>query len=293
MAVIRRKIKFIVFLVIFVVVSPIIVLYANGDIFTSGFSLLKTGGIYVNTAPIGSQVFLNSKLVDETSFFNRDILIKNLRVGTYNVSVKKDGYNTWTKTIRVQNNIVSDANVFMLTKQSELREITSYILIKNGTSTMMTKKKNQEYADISAIFASTTRKAKIVSTTTIDLKSNFGTKNAPIMDGKLGLWNEEGDIFIGWFGREDGEPKYFCDGSGCKTKLLVYSFGSSPTRIDFLPGYENAIVFAFGGDIFAVQIEENPKKFAQLIYHGNSPDFRVSDGSLYIKDRSYVAEVIL
>ena len=74
MIIIKKKVRFIIFTLIFIVISPIVVLYAKGDIFGSGWSILKTGGIYVTGAPIGSEIFLNSKLRDTINFFNRDVL---------------------------------------------------------------------------------------------------------------------------------------------------------------------------------------------------------------------------
>ena len=111
MRIIKKKIKLIIFFIIFIIVSPVIILYAKGDIFTNGWNILITGGIYVTKAPIGSDILLNGKLKDTTSFFNRDTLIKSLRPGVYEISVKKDGYNTWTNKIKVSGNLVSDANI--------------------------------------------------------------------------------------------------------------------------------------------------------------------------------------
>ena len=100
--------------------------------------------------------------------------------------------------MQVNNNLVSDANIFILPIQVPLREILKY------TSTT-TKIKNQEYTDIATIFASTSPAIpkKILVATTTDFKNNLGIKNSPIMSGKIGLWQEGDIIFTKWFGSDD------------------------------------------------------------------------------------------
>jgi len=285
---IKKKIKLALFVIAFFVISIVVIFYAKGDILTDGWDLLKTGGIYVDNAPIGSNVSINSKFKDNISFFQRIILIKNLRPGTYKVLVEKEGYNSWTKTIKVIGNIVSDANVFILSKEPVLKEIPMYL-------STTTKEKNEEYWNINNLFASSTKivSKKVVATSTIDFKGNLGTKYSPIMNGKLGIWKEDNKIFIGWFGKEDYQPNYFCDQKDCKDKLLVYTFPSSPSKIDFFPGRDDVVIGVWGGDVFAVQVEENSEKAAQFIYHGTKPDFLIRDGLIYIKDKNYIAEVVL
>jgi len=292
MIIIKRKLKLIILTAVFLTVSPIIILYATGDILGNGWSLLKTGGIYVAEAPAGSNIYLNNKLKDTTSFFNRNIFIKGLRKGKYEVLVKKEGYNLWTKALTVSDSLVSDANVFMLPEKVELREIYKYILSSGTPTSTITKNKNPEYLDVLSLF---TKKTPTIKTTSlsIDFKNNLGTKHSPIMDGKIGLWSEGGKIFSAWFGSNDLAPKYFCMINDCKKTILVTNLIDEPLRINFLPEYSGVAVIALNDKIFAIQIEQNPEKVAQTIYKGNNPDFRVSDGALYIKDGGFIAEVVL
>ena len=296
MLTLKKKIRLIVFVLIFIVIAPIVVLYAKGDIFTDGWNILSTGGIYVTNSPSGSDVFLNSKMYGTTSFFKRDILIKNLRKGTYKIAVKKDGYNTWTEDIKVDDNLVSDANIFILPAKMELREISKYVLTVDsvGSTTVNKKQKNQEYTDIVSIFSSTTAVSitKKVSTST-DFISNLGTKHSPIMSGKIGLWQENNIVYSKWFGSDDSAPKYFCDEVDCAKTITVYSEANKIKRINFLPQYDDVAIIASGNKILAVQIEKCINKNPQTIYQGTSPDFKIINGGLYIKDKDFLAEVVL
>ena len=295
MITIKKKARLIIFTLIFIIVSPIVVLYAKGDIFTNGWSILSTGGIYVTKAPSGSEIFLNSKPYDTTSFFKRDILIKNLREGIYDIKVQKEGYNSWTEKIKVIDNLVTDAHIFILPKDVELREISKYINIETGSgkSTSTIKKKNQEYTDITNIFTTVPPIVKKITSTSTDFKSNFGTKNAPIMDSKIGLWQENNIIFSKWFGGDDSAPKYFCDETDCIKTIKVFTSELKIKRIDFLPQYDGVVLVALADQIFAIQIEKYINKIPQIIYRGTNPDFRVIDDGIYIKDKDFIAEVVL
>lgn len=291
----KKRIRIATFFLIFIVVSPIVVLYARGDIFTDGWNILKTGGIYVTKAPIGSNIFLNSKPENSTTFFSRDILIKNLRPGTYEVKVTKDGYNTWTNKIKVFDNTVTDANIFILPTKVELKNISKFVTVQSGTTTIQTKTKNQDYTEIAAVFASSSPiiSKKLLATTTIDFKLNLGIKNSPIMSGKIGLWQDRGIISVAWFGKNESAPKYLCEGLDCTKTITVFDFKKSLKRINFLPSYENVVVIATDNKIIAIQIQKDLEKIPQTIYEGTNPDFRIINGDLYIKDKDIISQVIL
>ena len=290
----KRKIRFGIFFLLFLIIGPLVVLYANGDIF-NGFGLLKTGGIFVRSAPIGSSVYLDSKVISSTSFFQRDILIKNLKPGIYEISVKKDNYNSWLKKVAVSNNVVSDADVFILPEKVELTEISQKITDTKISAASSSKKilVNPEYTDLLGVFLSKSFVASNnISISTSSIK-NLGTKDFPIMNGKEGIWRDVGKVYVGWFGKENSEPQYLCHGMNCKDNMLVFDLTKTPTNLGFLPGYEGVIIVAFENQVFAVQLEENPDKGVQLIYKGKKPDFRIENGIVYIKDGSYIAEVSL
>ncbi len=285
----KRKINFIIFVAAFFILAPLVVLYSTGHIFSEGFSLLKTGGMYLMSAPNNSQIYLNSKLIDTTSFFNRSILIKDLRPNIYDVVVKKEGYNVWKKKIKVLDNLVSDARVFMLQEKVETREIPKYlskeIASSTGTSTI-SKILNTEYSDLLIYFS--TKKA----TSTVKEK-NLGTLASPIINKKITLWKEGSKVFMGWSGSIDSAPNTFCDERECNKKVMLFDLGREPRKIDFLPGESDVVVLSFEDSVFAVEAEVNPDKSIQLLYKGKTPDFRIIDGIIYVKDGEYLAEILL
>ncbi len=296
MVIIKRQIKILIFVLLFIIIAPLVVLYANGDIFADGWNILPTGGIYVEKTPTGSEIYLNGKLKDTTSFFSRNFLIRDLEPGNYQVSVKKDMYNSWTEKISVSTNLVADASVFMLPEKVDQNGILKYLTADNNIATStITKKKNPEYSEISELFATSSLVTveKPFSTSTIDFTDNFGTDYSPIMDNQLGLWQKNGKIYVQWFGDDDSAPEYLCNKLDCTESLLVYDNASVPTSIGFLPGYYDAIVIASGNKIFAVQAQNYSAKVPQIIYQGIHPDFRIHDGNLYIKDNGVLLQAVI
>lgn len=295
--ILKKKIKLGIFILLFIIISPLLVMYASGDILGGSWSLLKTGGIYINSAPINSEVYIDSKLKDNTSFFERNILIKNLKPGFYDIVIKKEGYNIWSKKITVLNNLVSDANVFMLQEKIESKDIPKENIIdsKKGTTTVKITEPNEQYLYLVGLFSEKQNidlKNKNIATSTFS-NTNRGTKESPIMNGKIGLWKEEKQVFVSWYGRMEIAPKYFCNNDICVETIEFFDFENEPLKVDFLPGYDDVVLVASGEEIFAVQIEDNPFKQKQLIYKGAKPNFRIVNDTLYVKDGDTIVEILL
>ena len=295
MVIIKKQIKVLIFVLLFIIIAPLIVLYANGDIFSDGWNILPTGGIYVEKAPTGSQIYLNGKLKDTTSFFSRNFLVRNLKPGIYEVSVRKNSYNAWNEQINVSTNFVTDASVFMLPGTINQNVILKYVATSGTATSTITAKKNPEYSEISVLFATSSLVTveKPFSTSTIDFTDNFGTDYAPIMDNQLGLWQKNGKVYVEWFGDDDSAPEYLCNQLDCTDPLLIYDNGSVPTAIGFLPGYYDAILVASGNNIFAIQAQNYSIKVPQIIYRGTKPDFRIHNGNLYIKDKGVLSQAVI
>ncbi|MBX4186652.1 MAG: PEGA domain-containing protein [Candidatus Doudnabacteria bacterium] len=94
-------------IVIFVIVTPALVLYARGfKIDWAGKTLVKTGAIVVKTQPTKAEIFLNEVKLKDTTPAN----LRFITPGDYNLRVQKDGYQSWTKRLSVKSQLVTWAN---------------------------------------------------------------------------------------------------------------------------------------------------------------------------------------
>lgn len=102
-----RRLIFIVFLLAFLIVTPLIILYAAGyKISKTGFQ--KTGIFILDSKPKGAKIFINGKvqknflkklLLDQNNFITTPAKIKNLSPGEYTVSLELDGFWGWQKKL--------------------------------------------------------------------------------------------------------------------------------------------------------------------------------------------------
>ena len=303
MTITKRRLLTIFFFLLFLVLAPAIIFYANGNILSEGWNMLATGGIFIRSMESGAELFVNGKSREITGFFTRDYLLKNLKPAVYDIEVKKEGYNSWKNKIIVKANRVVESNVFMLPIKIDVKEILEFLVVENSisTSTKNIQKENPNYKIIEDLFADSDVSSKylsILSTTTgTTTKYILGTKENPIKNRRMSIWSESGDVFIGWTGSVGSSPRIFCAEEDniiiCNNKLRVYSFQNDITNLEFFPGESEVVIVAVADHVFAIEAEENPEKILQVIYKGKEPDFRILNNLVYIKDGDFLGQVDL
>lgn len=97
-----RKILFYSFLVTYLVFCPLIILYAFGFLFKPGAKggVVKTGLIYLETAPAGAEVYLGSSLYAQKT----PATLAELLPGAYQITLSLDGYLRWSRQIKAKAN---------------------------------------------------------------------------------------------------------------------------------------------------------------------------------------------
>lgn len=116
---------------LFCLVTPILVLYARGYKFDfASKKLLKTGSLVAETEPAKAHVELNGKPLPNGQ---TPATIRFLLPGDYEVAIKKDGYQTWSKRLSVKSQLVTWANferesvaLFLTQAQSLHQQKTDY-----------------------------------------------------------------------------------------------------------------------------------------------------------------------
>lgn len=108
---------------VFLLLSYVMLLYAQGykySFYESKF--FRTGAISLKVNS-DAKVFLNDKLEGETSFFNNTFSIDRLLPGNYTLQIQKDDYTIWTKTINVEEGLITDfPQIMILPDQGDEKE---------------------------------------------------------------------------------------------------------------------------------------------------------------------------
>lgn len=119
--------------VVFIVLSYVVILYAQGYKYSfSEAKFFRTGAIFVK-ANKDAKVYMNDKFLNSTSFFGDSYTIGSLLPGQYTVRLQKDNFSFWQKKISVEEGLVSDySRILLLPKSGDeavalKQEITSLL----------------------------------------------------------------------------------------------------------------------------------------------------------------------
>src|SRR3989338_2513423 len=84
-----RRMLSLIFILLFLIIAPAIILYAAGfKLSKNGLAIQKTGMFIIDSNPRGAKIFINGQ-------------IKNLLPGEYDLSLELDGYWGWQKKLTV------------------------------------------------------------------------------------------------------------------------------------------------------------------------------------------------
>ncbi len=105
-----RRILSFIFILIFLAITPAVILYAAGyKLGRNGFSIQRTGMFIIDSRPKGAKIFIGgrvqttfySSLFNADNFITTPAKIKNILPGEYDVSLELSGYWSWRKKLTV------------------------------------------------------------------------------------------------------------------------------------------------------------------------------------------------
>lgn len=98
MHIVVRRAIFYFFVALFLVSAPVIVLYTAGFRYNmENGQLVRTGVLEISSLPRNASIFLNDRGLEKTTPY----VAKYLLPGTYDVSLKRTGYHTWTNQVDI------------------------------------------------------------------------------------------------------------------------------------------------------------------------------------------------
>lgn len=112
----KRRIIFYISVLIFLIITPAVILYSLGYYYNlKNQTLEKTGGIFLKSSNAsGYQIFLNNNFAKETNFIASGALLANLDEDEYGIEIKKEGFLPWNKKILVEKERVSEIRNILL-----------------------------------------------------------------------------------------------------------------------------------------------------------------------------------
>lgn len=123
----------------FVVASPLIIAYAIGYAVNFGTRAIeKTGGIFIHSETPRIALFLNGEFKHETSYLSGSAYLTGIFPGKYIFRAEKEGYHSWSRTVTVEPEVVTEFRNILLVSDplpiatSSDRELAAF---KNSTTT--------------------------------------------------------------------------------------------------------------------------------------------------------------
>jgi hypothetical protein len=112
------KILIIIFVFLFLASAPLAIFYAQGyRLDFENKAIVKTGGIFIKANVNQSRIYIDNKFEKNTDFIFGEAFIKNLLPKEYNIRVEKEGYVSWEKALKVEEELVTKAeNIILFSK---------------------------------------------------------------------------------------------------------------------------------------------------------------------------------
>src|SRR3989344_2263210 len=129
----RRRLYLYGLVAVFLLCLPVVLFYANGYRFKSGIGFVRTGSIIISISGSDALFSLNGEEIGTSGFLRHNFYVDNLAPDTYQVLVTREGDHPWHRTLVVEEELVTDAQAFLVSK-----EVLSVRLIDSATAPVST-----------------------------------------------------------------------------------------------------------------------------------------------------------
>jgi len=266
----RRRIYFALSVILFLVLLPAVILYADGWRFKQGIGFVRTGGIYIAVPYPDATVTLNGETAGHSGFLQREFYFGDLAPSAYSVRVEGTGYRPWSRILVVEPQLVTDVRAVLLPE-----DITLSRLITSGSASSTKIVTRAVYDAYAAAFIAPVTIAS--STLPIDI------------EGGIGLFLTDGDLIARWM-NENNPPSIFCGSpSLCEREMSIKRIGGPATDARF---YASGVVYRTEeGGIYFAEIDVRPTAVSAQLYAAADADMRVVDEALIVKSGDVLYEV--
>lgn len=276
----KRRVYFIIFLTLFVIAVPVVIIYAVGyrvD-FVESLILTERGGVYVYTPVAGVNIHVDGDFETKTGLFNREYFSQNLKPGRYFIKAEHEDYIPWQKYVNIKAQRVASLYPFFVPKEWELVTVPEKVEeFSNGTTTERLIA-NEEYETYLELF---------------DIEDELELQEETIKRtfGNIEVSYENEKLYAKWLGRGDWIPAYFCENDYCLNPSPFLEIKSNVENFEFYPGRDDVVIFSTEeGGIYVAEVDTRPSQTVATIYSSAYPvEFAIYDRDvLVIKDKDNI-----
>jgi hypothetical protein len=272
----QRRLYLAVFGLLFSILLPIVIMYADGWRYKSGDGFVRTGGVYVSIPYADAHLYVNGAHVGRSGFLERNFYVDDLTPSSYIVRVERSGYRPWTRVLVVDEQLVTDARAILIpTELATVRLVvaTSTSSINSTTTRTISSAVSSAYA---AAFAATT-----TASSTIPVDEANG----------IGIFIDRGVLYARWIRDNAFPPSPFCEKPTSCVNEIVIDDEEVVTAARFFAG---GVAYATkDGEVYYKEIDIRREPVSALLTTLRSADIRVIDDSLIVKSGNNLFEISL
>lgn len=256
----KRRFYFLGFLGLFLVCLPVALMFASGYRFDSEFGFVSTGGIFVSVPYADATISMNGEEVGTSGILKRGFYLDSLVPGSYVMSVTHEGSLPWYRTLVVEQEVVSDAQAFLIPDEIEVI-LLSYKATLSTSTKMISRVEYDAYVKAFNTPAAT---------------STFGS-------GGEALFVEEGNVYVRLVDEKALPASNFCvRPSSCVREISIENGKQKATNAVYFGG---AIVYVTKeGGVFLSEVDVRPTAVSAPLYSRRGSDVRLIGGRLIVKD---------
>lgn len=124
-----RRILFWFLFLLFLIFTPVAILYSQGYRFDNyKMIFIHSGSVTIKSVPANPNIFIDGKLRSSNNLdiINNSITIGGLRPGNYDISISSDGYSGWGKNTEVHSGLSTEFwNVVLVPNDLGVKQLNS------------------------------------------------------------------------------------------------------------------------------------------------------------------------
>ncbi|MBI2052726.1 MAG: hypothetical protein HYT34_00585 [Candidatus Ryanbacteria bacterium] len=282
----RRKRIFLFWIctVIFVIITAPLVLYSFGyRLSLDPIGIVRSGGLFITSTPsTGTDIYVDGKLAEHTSLFSRKFFIQGLTPRKYKIEIRKDGYFTWEKTLRVEPEHITEVKALLIKDGPDGTILSrggfASLMLTNSDETHLTlrdsKNRTRFYEIESASF--TPRPTLLGASTTLsDLAKDFVLKRKiknfdyDASQERI-IWWDDYEVKIKWLRGEEFMPLYTDS-----DEILIFRSQGPLREVALYPGKE-AIFASWSNAVSVIELDGRDEHNIYPLYKGREPHFTIA-----------------
>lgn len=300
----KRKVIFWILALVFPIISLPVILWSFGYRFSFEGGVTRTGGLFLSSIPAtGAQIYVDNKLIKETSFLSRGAFVQGLTPRSYTIRILSDGFYEWTKKLEVESEFISEAKALLVKNQphGEVLEQGNFTSLEAMNDTILLLKTNKDknyYFDTNTKSLLSPSEAKTIEATlardlhqdTEELIDANKKGSAIDKDGGRILWWKEQEIWVEW------QPETRLPLYAEKNPAMILKIELATIRNAAFYPRRDAAIAAYANGIFVIELDGRGGYNVFPLYKGIEPNFILLDIQkriIYILDDGNLIEIPL